>query len=85
MAGACSFSVLFGLKHGFSMTNSTLHQPKVSDSQPPHTGAAAAIAKPVFQPDQQVKYLHLQAEVDTLLLELEALKQQHPVAANHHN
>ena len=85
MAGACSFSVLFVLKHGFFMTNSTLHQPKVLDSQASPTITKTAIAKPVFQPDQQVKYLHLQAEVDTLLLELEALKQQNPVAANHHN
>lgn len=30
----------------------------------------------MYQADQQVKYLHLQAEVETLLLQLQALKQQ---------
>ena len=32
--------------------------------------------KRMYQADQQVKYLHLQAEVETLLLQLQALKQQ---------
>jgi hypothetical protein len=32
--------------------------------------------KRVYHADQQVKWLHLQAEVDTLLLELQAMKQQ---------
>jgi hypothetical protein len=31
--------------------------------------------KSVYQADQQVKFLHLQAEVETLLLELQTLKQ----------
>lgn len=30
----------------------------------------------IYSVDQQVKYLHLQAEVDTLLLQLQTLKQQ---------
>ncbi|XDE61683.1 hypothetical protein AB3M80_24725 [Arthrospira platensis BEA 1257B] len=29
----------------------------------------------IYSVDQQVKFLHLQAEVDTLLLELQTLKQ----------
>ncbi|HLO47131.1 MAG TPA: hypothetical protein VK211_01695 [Kamptonema sp.] len=29
----------------------------------------------IYQADQQVKFLHLQAEVETLLLELQTLKQ----------
>jgi hypothetical protein len=32
--------------------------------------------KNLYQADQQVKLLHLQAEVDTLLIQLQALKQQ---------
>lgn len=31
--------------------------------------------KSVYQADQQVKFLHLQAEIETLLLELQTLKQ----------
>jgi hypothetical protein len=31
--------------------------------------------KSIYQADQQVKFLHLQAEVETLLLELQTLKQ----------
>ena len=32
--------------------------------------------KSPYQADQQVKFLHLQAEIDSLLIELQALKQQ---------
>lgn len=32
--------------------------------------------KTLYQVDQQVKFLHLQAEIDTLLQQLQALKQQ---------
>ncbi|MGE5660500.1 MAG: hypothetical protein ACM37W_28260 [Actinomycetota bacterium] len=32
--------------------------------------------KCVYQADQQVKFLHLQAEVESLLLQLQALKEQ---------
>lgn len=45
--------------------------------------------KSPYNVDQQVKFLHLQAEVDTLLLQLQTLKQQRmtatfsePVGAN---
>lgn len=32
--------------------------------------------KPPYQVDQQVKFLHLEAEIDSLLLQLQRLKQQ---------
>jgi len=35
----------------------------------------------IYQADQQVKFLHLQAEVETLLLELQTLK-QHRLSAS---
>jgi hypothetical protein len=34
------------------------------------------LMKSLYQADQQVKYLHLQAEVDSLLQQLQILKQQ---------
>jgi len=34
------------------------------------------LTKSLYQADQQVKYLHLQAEVESLLLHLQVLKQQ---------
>lgn len=34
------------------------------------------LMKSIYQADQQVKYLHLQAEVDSLLQQLQILKQQ---------
>ena len=34
-----------------------------------------------YQADQQVKYLHLQAEVDVLLQQLQTLKQQKQILA----
>jgi hypothetical protein len=37
--------------------------------------------KSPYNVDQQVKFLHLQAEVDTLLLQLQTLKQQRMTAA----
>lgn len=36
-------------------------------------------AKSLYPADRLVKFLHLHAEVDTLLLELRTLKQQRPV------
>jgi hypothetical protein len=36
----------------------------------------------IYQADQQVKYLHLQAEVELLLQELQSLKQQKILANN---
>lgn len=37
--------------------------------------------KSSYQPDQQVKFLHLQAEVEVLLQELQALKKQRVTAS----
>ncbi|MGB3535526.1 MAG: hypothetical protein WBA13_18660 [Microcoleaceae cyanobacterium] len=37
---------------------------------------AEVTMKSVYSVDQQVKFLHLQAEVETLLLRLQTLKQQ---------
>jgi hypothetical protein len=34
------------------------------------------LMKSLYQADQQVKYLHLQAEVESLLQQLQILKQQ---------
>ncbi|WP_445249789.1 hypothetical protein [Microcoleus sp. OTE_8_concoct_300] len=33
-----------------------------------------------YQADQQVKFLHLQAEIDSLLLQVQSLKQQRSIA-----
>jgi len=33
-----------------------------------------------YQADQQVKFLHLQAEIESLLLEVQSLKQQRSIA-----
>ncbi len=38
--------------------------------------------KPPYQVDQQVKFLHLEAEVESLLQQLQSLKQQRQVAIN---
>ena len=37
---------------------------------------STANSLPCYQADQQVKYLHLQAEIDVLLQQLQTLKQQ---------
>lgn len=62
-----------------SSAPSTLAKPaRVSDA----TVASPSRAVPVepvlspYQADQQVKFLHLQAEVESLLLQLRSLKQQ---------
>jgi hypothetical protein len=39
-------------------------------------GRTLELMKSLYQTDQQVKFLHLEAEVETLLLELRTLKQQ---------
>lgn len=56
----------------------------VGNSQAMRTSRAAvtenprllALMKSLYQADQQVKYLHLQAEVESLLQQLQILKQQ---------
>ena len=38
------------------------------------------LVKCPYQADQQVKFLHLQAEIESLLLEVQSLKQQRSIA-----
>jgi hypothetical protein len=48
-----------------------------SQSQRPQ---ARDLTKTLYQVDQQVKFLHLQAEVESLLQQLEIMKQQKQVS-----
>lgn len=53
-------------------------------ASPATTTTVMHCMKSPYNADQQVKFLNLQAEIDTLLLQLQTLKQQrqeHPVAA----
>ncbi len=50
-------------------------------TRPEKTARPGASVQTIYRPDQQVKYLHLQAEIDTLMLELQARKQQQLTAA----
>lgn len=69
-----------------STQSSTLSQPKNMDVRVQSTRHRAdssacrslklGLIKCPYNVDQQVKLLHLQAEVDTLLLELQTIKQQ---------
>jgi hypothetical protein len=65
--------------------SSTISRPQAHTSQSSLTNMAAnsnppscqkQVMKSVYQADQQVKYLHLQAEVESLLLELQTIKSQ---------
>ena len=62
-------------------------QTKTSNSQMVTTQALSTTSarkeamNSIYQADQQVKFLHLQAEVETLLLELQTLK-QHRLSAS---
>ncbi|MEW6492968.1 MAG: hypothetical protein AB1589_10745 [Cyanobacteriota bacterium] len=47
--------------------------PKTAGAEDPRV---ITLMKSLYQADQQVKYLHLQAEVDSLLQHLQILKQQ---------
>lgn len=38
--------------------------------------------KKLYQADQQVKFLHLQAEVESLLIELQTIKQQRLISSH---
>ncbi|MEH2377368.1 MAG: hypothetical protein V7K27_00425 [Nostoc sp.] len=49
------------------------------DSQ---TSWASKLTKSYYQDDQQAKFMHLQAEVDSLLQQLENLKHQRLADAN---
>jgi hypothetical protein len=44
--------------------------------------SVAELMPSVYDTDRQVKFLHLQAEIDTLLLELKTLKQQRAIEMN---
>ena len=51
----------------------TLSAPRTAVTENPRL---TALMKSLYQTDQQVKYLHLQAEVESLLQHLQILKQQ---------
>ncbi|HBB35226.1 MAG TPA: hypothetical protein DDZ80_18895 [Cyanobacteria bacterium UBA8803] len=68
-----------------TLSASVISRPaQVSDSRTEQTPSTIAandprliqLMKSLYQADQQVKYLHLQAEVDSLLQQLQILKQQ---------
>lgn len=62
-----------------STRSSTLSLAKPTETVQDHNKSnskAEAMMKSVYNVDQQVKYLHLQAEIETLLLRLQTLKQQ---------
>ncbi|WP_017655481.1 hypothetical protein [Fortiea contorta] len=42
----------------------------------------SALPKSYYQDDQQTKFMHLQAEIDSLLQQLQSLKQPKPVSAD---
>ena len=49
---------------------------KVSSTAEPSDAHILELMKSLYQADQQVKYLHLQAEVDSLLQHQQIIKQQ---------
>lgn len=51
-------------------------RPSVSEGSVTTRPSANELQKPPYQVDQQVKFLHLEAEIDSLLLQLQRLKQQ---------
>jgi hypothetical protein len=53
----------------------------VSDRES-QTSWAKKLAKSYYQDDQQAKFMHLQAEVESLLQQLENLKHQRIAATN---
>ncbi len=62
-----------------STRSSTLSPTKpieVAQSNRQYSSKAETMMKSVYNVDQQVKFLHLQAEVETLLLRLQTLQQQ---------
>jgi len=67
-----------------SNPSSTASCPPTLDAPTPSRTSACVISKPLaidamknlYSADQQVKFLHLHAEVETLLLELQTIKQQ---------
>ena len=60
----------------------TASNPEMASSSILSTSFARKVdsVKCPYQADQQVKFLHLQAEIDSLLLKVQSLKQQRSVA-----
>ncbi|MEG4997401.1 hypothetical protein QUB13_06745 [Microcoleus sp. B4-D4] len=74
-----------------SNNSSTLSRPQITASHPETASPSARstcltrkldLVKCPYQADQQVKFLHLQAEIDSLLLQVQTLKQQRSVACS---
>ena len=72
-----------------SNNSSTLSRPQVTASNPEMASSSTlstSFARKVnsvkcpYQADQQVKFLHLQAEIESLLLQVQSLKQQRSIA-----
>ncbi|PSB27994.1 hypothetical protein C7B69_10360 [filamentous cyanobacterium Phorm 46] len=72
-----------------SNNSSTLSRPQVTASNPEMASSSTLstrLARKIdsvkcpYQADQQVKFLHLQAEIDSLLLQVQTLKQQRSFA-----
>ena len=72
-----------------SNNSSTLSRPQVTASNPEMASSSTlstSFARKVdsvkcpYQADQQVKFLHLQAEIDSLLLQVQTLKRQRSIA-----
>jgi hypothetical protein len=61
-------------------TNSSTNESLAKNTK--ENNSLAAKLMKVYQADQQVKYLHLEAEIDLLLQELQTLKQQKLLAKN---
>lgn len=74
-----------------SNNSSTLSRPQITASNPEMassstlpTGLTRKVesAKSPYQADHQVKFLHLQAEIESLLLQVQTLKQRRYVACS---
>jgi hypothetical protein len=69
-----------------STRSSTLSPNKPIETAQGHnqsSSKAEVMMKSIYSVDQQVKFLHLQAEVETLLLRLQTLKQQRSETPSH--
>lgn len=58
------------------MTNSTLTRPDSERATRSHQSRLLKAMKSQYPLDQQVKFLHLQADAESLLQQLQAIKQQ---------
>lgn len=61
--------------------NPTVSQPVTPNSTSVSSPSSISAMQPMkspYQADQQVKFLHLQAEIESLLIQLQSLKQQKP-------